>query len=308
LIHHEYAVEPKVIGSNWQNFRYILEKFGFDKGRLIAEFPRQVWFREVYNAASGFPPTQRARLEILLKQARGTKVIRTGRPYNQNLDWLSNALTEHQRLPFQAIIAQENGGGSEAVLLGEELDEQHPRMVVANPISVPRDAPSIASALSALLEHGSRVLVVDPFFDPFNGRYKSALRACLLAVKAGNPQTVCEIHYRYHVKASSPTDIERAAWHLFPGLIPDGMSIKIFCWKEKDGGADFHARYLLTEKGGIAVDAGFSAEGAHQMTDMHRMDAASCIERAAAFDKAATVYELIGNVLLISAAGQVTHA
>ena len=34
------------------------------------------------------------------------------------------------------------------------------------------------------------------------------------------------------------------------------------------GGEDFHSRYLLTDKGGIRIDAGFSAEGDHQTTDM----------------------------------------
>jgi hypothetical protein len=44
------------------------------------------------------------------------------------------------------------------------------------------------------------------------------------------------------------------------------MKVTIFCRRQKDGGQDFHARYLLTERGGIAVDAGFSAEGDHQTT------------------------------------------
>ena len=29
---HEYAVEPEAIGSDWKTFRYLLEKFGFDRG------------------------------------------------------------------------------------------------------------------------------------------------------------------------------------------------------------------------------------------------------------------------------------
>jgi hypothetical protein len=50
-------------------------------------------------------------------------------------------------------------------------------------------------------------------------------------------------------------------------MIPDGLKVTIFCWRQKTGGADFHARYLITDKGGIAVDAGFGADGAHQTTD-----------------------------------------
>jgi hypothetical protein len=38
---YEYAIEPRAIGSSWATFRYIIEKFGFDKGRLISEFPRR---------------------------------------------------------------------------------------------------------------------------------------------------------------------------------------------------------------------------------------------------------------------------
>jgi hypothetical protein len=49
------------------------------------------------------------------------------------------------------------------------------------------------------------------------------------------------------------------------------MFVTIYCWREKNGGADFHARHLLTKKGGIGIDAGFSAEGNHQTTDVHLM-------------------------------------
>ena len=50
------------------------------------------------------------------------------------------------------------------------------------------------------------------------------------------------------------------------------MTVTIYRWRQKPGGADFHARYLLTDRGGIRVDAGFSAEGASQTTDMTLMD------------------------------------
>jgi hypothetical protein len=307
-MHHEYAVEPRVMGSSWQTFRYLIEKFGFDKGRLIAEFPRKAWFRDVYDAASGFSPTQRTRLEILLKEARGTKVIRSGRPYDHNIGWFPNALTEHQRLPFRAIIAQENADGNAVVLVADEMDEEHALMLAPSSMSIPRDAGSISTALSTLLAYGSTILIVDPFYDPFNQRYRDALRECLRVVKAQNPAAVCEVHYRYHPDAPSPVEIEREARNIFPGVIPDGMSIRVYCWKERAGGADFHARYLLTDLGGVGVDAGFSAEGSHQTTDMHRMDTSFCQDRVAAFDRAATIYELFEPVLLITAAGQVTHA
>jgi hypothetical protein len=307
-MHYEYAVDPRVMGSSWQMFRYLIEKFGFDRGRLISEFPRKAWFREVYEASNAFSPTQKARLEIMLKAARGTKVIRSGRPYDDIIAWLPNALTEHRRAPFRAVIASENSNASNFVLVADEMEEEHPLMLAPSTVATPRDPVSIATALRALIIYGSSILIVDPFFDPTKQRYKEFLREFLRVVKENNSTVVCEIHYRSHPNALTPEDIERHAKNVFPGVIADGMTIKFYCWKEKDGGADFHARYLLTDKGGIGVDAGFSAEGRHQTTDMHRMELASCQERVAAFERTATIYELVEPVLLITSTGQVTHA
>lgn len=39
------------------------------------------------------------------------------------------------------------------------------------------------AALSGFLEHGSRILFVDPFFNTFNQRYKSSLTGCLRIAK-----------------------------------------------------------------------------------------------------------------------------
>jgi hypothetical protein len=83
------------------------------------------------------------------------------------------------------------------------------------------------------------------------------------------------------------------------------MFVTIYCWREKNGGADFHARHLLTKKGGIGIDAGFSAEGNHQTTDVHLMSFKLSQEKIRAFAGAATDYELVEPVLRISSDGHV---
>jgi hypothetical protein len=304
---YEYAVEPRAIGSSWETFRYVIEKFGFDKGRLISEFPRR-WFREVYNATAGFTDIQKKRVEEALNQARKNKVVRCHRPYDPNAgDWLHNALTEHQRSPFRAIIALQNPAGEAVVLSTSDLDELNPLMAVPHDCAIARDAASIAAALKELLHFGANILFVDPFFDPYSARYKSTLRECLGIVKSLNPGAGCEIHYRHHDNKPSPADIEREVANLFIGIIPADMTVTIYCWREKKGGADFHTRYLLTDKGGISVDAGFSAEGDHQTTDMHLMSFELTEQKLRAFARNATDYELVEPVLRIAANGYVEH-
>ena len=51
------------------------------------------------------------------------------------------------------------------------------------------------------------------------------------------------------------------------GFLPVGTSITLHAWQERTGGEDFHARDLLTDVGGINVEAGFSAEHGGENVD-----------------------------------------
>ena len=304
---YEYAVEPQAIGSSWQTFRYVIEKFGFDKGRLVCQFPTS-WFSDVYQAAKSLPPVQKKRIEVSLNQAkvRKNKVVRCGRPYDPSPGtWLENALVEHRREPFHAIIAAENPGGDEAVLCTDELNEDHVLMAVPHECAVPRDVKSLVAALYEMLCFGSRIVFVDPFFDLYNSRHQSIIVKCLDVVKQRNSGAICEVHYRDRERGHSNVELERDAAVLFKDIIPEGMMLKVFCWREKDQGEDFHARYLLTDKGGIRVDAGFEPIGAHQRTDMALMDFDLSQEKLGALDRDANVYEPVGPVIQVLFDGRV---
>jgi len=172
----EYAVEPQAIGSSWETFRYVIEKFGFDRGRLISQFPKH-WFRDVYDATAGLPPMQKKRVEEALSQARKNKVVRSQRPYDGEAgNWLHNAVTEQQRSPFRAIIASQNPNGEDFILLPGDLDETHPLLAVEHDCPVARDAHSIAAAMKEFLQFGSRIVFVDAFYSPYRAEYKSTFR------------------------------------------------------------------------------------------------------------------------------------
>lgn len=301
----EYAVEPQAIGSSWKNLRYLIEKFGFDRGRLISRFPKK-WEKKVIQAAkeAGVPDIKMA---SIVERLRNTNlaVVDLGRPYEPEMSWIGNALTEHQRVPFHAIIAQQNQDGNAAVLPVADIDEHQPLMAVSQDRAVSREAEAIAGALSGFLRVSTRILFVDPFFDPYNDRYKSTLRECLAVVKADNPTAACEIHYRYHDKKPTNSELEREAASLFNGVIPEGLAISVYCWRERKGGADFHARYLLTDLGGVGIDTGFSAEGGHQTTDMHLMSVVLSRAKLNAFARDATDFELVAPILEIRSDGSV---
>lgn len=306
-MHSEYAVEPAAISADWRTCKYISEKFGFDRGRLLSLFPK-TWLALAVEAAEHLPDLERKRVTEALIRTKNYGSIKAGRPYDPGLgDWIANALSDHQRKPFRGIIAREDQSNVPAIVQVDDVEDNHPLIATPTSRAVARDASSLSSAVSGLLRNSKKIAFVDAFFDPFSPRYKSTLRACLNIVRSDNAEAACEIHYRHHPNKACQPEIEREATNLFRGVIPDGMAVTIYCWKQKQGGADFHARYMLTERGGISVDAGFSAEGSQQNTDMHLLTQALSQERLAMFTPAATVFELVAPILRIDSAGAATR-
>lgn len=305
----EYAIEPRAIGSNWQNFRYLIEKFGFDRGRLISRFPKK-WEREVIEAAqqSGIGDVRLKSLVSRLQHVKTTALIPSGRDYDPSAgDWLDNALRQQTVQPFHAIIALENRGNRAFILVADDVDETSPLMVAPSNWEVSRVGTDLAAAMAPLLRSSRDVLFIDRYFNLEDARYRETLKASLAIVAAGGIDGArCEIHYGEHDRRPPSRIVEKNAGRWLAGVIPDGMSIKLFGWKEKARGNDFHARYLLTDRGGMNVEAGFSAEGAHQKVQLALLDSNFCQEKLAAFSRSSTQYELIKPVLEIFSDGKVS--
>jgi hypothetical protein len=302
---YEYAVEPAAIAADWKTCVYIAEKFGFDRGRLLSLFPRK-WLRLAIEAANDLAPTEKARVTEKVIQLQRNASIRSGRNYDPTRAWLQNALAHQITDPFHAIIADTNPTSDPSVLLVGDLDETNPLIEVPHDAAVARDVPALVAAMKLLLRTADTVLFVDAYYDPFNTKYQDTLRACLKVVHGSNPNATCEIHHLDHAKCPPMDAIKREAKIKFAGVIPNGMGIRIVRWREKQGGEDFHARFVLTNKGGVGIDAGLSAEGNHQTTIMHLISGNLVGQRIKALTRGATVYELVEPILCVDASGTVS--
>lgn len=299
----EYAVEPKALASSWQNFRYLFEKFGYDTGRVISRFPKD-WAKEVYRAAAVLPPSERKKIEVALASANTTCLVRAARTYDSPAsDWGVNALAEHRRTPFHGIIALQNPCNDPSILVPDETDDSHPLMKVRRDLKVQRDAPSLLGAISPLLLYGSRIVFVDPFFDLFSPRYQATFKLAFEFLAEHNPGAICEIHY---TSEKPDTHVIEREWPAKARLfMPAETRAIMHCWKEKRDGEDFHARFLGSDKGGLTIDGGFSAEGAHQTTNVQLMTSALLRERLQQLEINAGVYDLVSPVIEVAGTGAV---
>ena len=305
---YEYAVEPKAIGASWDSFKYLIEKFGFDRGRLISRFPKK-WGHEVIETArqSGISEVKFKSLVDKLDNAKKRALIPSGRHYDPVTgDWLDNAIEQHTLDPFHAIIASENRGDKNFILIAEDIVEETPLMKTRTDWGVERTGEALAEAMSPLLKFSNKILFLDPYLDIREPRYKETLKASLAIVAAHHSSNFqCEIHFCTHDSRPSTEFIIGNATDWLSGVLPESLSILLFCWEVKADGDIFHDRYLVTDRGGMGLGAGLSSESAHQKVHLYLLEPETCREKLVAFERDSTVYELVEPILEISSDGEV---
>lgn len=273
MILHEYAVEPAAL-VGWEAFRYLTEKFGFHQGRLISNFPSK-WVRELIQACDGLPDVEKKRIVEKLSHPdfKRTRLISGARLYDPAKEWLINAEEQHDKKPFHAIISRTNPRVHGAVLVASTIDEHTPLMNVPREDKFVRSAAILSKQLRLLLENSREILFVDAHFDPRRPKWRNPLAEWLrVAVKNGNTLARCEYHLANDETKLSAHLFRQACEKWLPGIVPRSLRLKLVRWHERDRGEKFHARYILTEIGGIRIDVGLDEGEPGETTDVSLMD------------------------------------
>ncbi|MGA9007496.1 MAG: SOS response-associated peptidase family protein, partial [Xanthobacteraceae bacterium] len=113
---------------------------------------------------------------------------------------------------------------------------------------------------------GSPALTIAGLSDEWRDKTTSeTLKSCTMIITEPN-KFVPDIHDRMPVLPREPGFdpwlMARPDWN---AQASDHMAGISGCLR-LGGGADFHARYLLTDRGGLRIDAGFSTDAAGQKT------------------------------------------
>lgn len=287
---YEYAVEPELLNS-WERFRYLTEKFGVSQGRLISRFPKK-WKRLVYHALQACPEIERKRIEERLTNIDSRMMKRTY-DWDTELDWLANAEVEHGKRPFHAILASVNPRNNSAVLMESNLDEDNQEWSVNRGRVVSRTAADLAIAVAPLLRIASELIFVDPHFDPYKPRSRSALREYLRYIytdRVGIQISRIEFHTQFNDRVGR---FGEECNQRFCHLIPAGLRLKIVRWRERQDGDGLHNRYILSDRGGISLAWGLDEGTASQTDDLILLDDAIYQKRWAQYCSATPAFDLV---------------
>ena len=260
----EFAVEPALLGD-WNEFRYLHEKFGFSKARLIAEFPKK-WRAMVYASASTFTPAQKKKLELWLKK-KESFLVRSGREYTSD-NWLlsAEAADREEGQAFHAILADENPRNHTKVIIPyDEPIEDHPQFFCPRECFMPRTPQGFIDVCRVTLKNARHIILVDPKFNGA-GRWGQSVKALFGGIRRDIP--VATTLY------TSVTSLESECHRIgdikeFNGYIPTGCKLEIVLL-EYDNRKD-HNRLLLTESCGIkfpwGLDTGSGSEDLVNLLD-----------------------------------------
>ena len=258
----EYAVEPKAIVVNWENAKYLLENFGLEQGRLISKFPDD-WSNQVLNAAKNWKSVEKLRLIEKLKRVKKVIFSVKHRKFlHRGGQWLEQVLKQHELDPFHAIIVVEKPTEyNPAIVAVSEIEEDHKLFRVDRTQKIQRVGSEIANALEEFLKSAKILLFIDPYFNDLE-KYRETLGACLKLLQRDKLNEInCEVHHSNENFGYKMQDRINVNKKVINGVIPQGLSVDFYTWREKDLGEDFHDRYLLTDRGGVTLGAGFSEEG-----------------------------------------------
>jgi hypothetical protein len=259
----EFAVDPATL-STWQSYRYTIEKFGVEHGRLIATFPKY-WQTLVYKACSECKDVERKRIVESLTKI-DCKLLNRGRPYGTAPTWLLNAEAEHLRESFHAIIAATNPRNRAYVKLWEDLSENDDCFKVERERAVPRTVQDLAACVDMLFQGSKEILFVDPHFDPDRSRYRSTLKEFvrIATIKGSRPQRI-EFHLGNKCEQKR---FRNNCEQFLVSILPRGVTVTFFRWEQIDQGDHLHARYILTDIGGLHFDSGLDAGELGETTDV----------------------------------------
>lgn len=300
----EIAVDPDAIRT-WRDFQLVWSKMGFAKGRLIACFPDkgpdrdrkdQSWAWRVLESIkrnkldSGKTPKIR---ELLIQESK-FRLTKRGRRFDHNEPWTSNAAREHREQPFAALILNETAPGNFHCTLDELETEACPACLLHDQhvASLPKQPDKFADALFPMLRHAKELRFVDPYFLKnsdslegfrFSSKHASVVREIAKKLHSIHrvPQTV-EFHLR---DTGCDVEDQLAAFTSQIGKsLPQSWTAKAYLWREQEEGRRFHARYILTDIGGVGSEYGLDkGRNDLDLTDLYLLPETLRIERTMDF-------------------------
>jgi hypothetical protein len=301
----EYAVDPATLGR-FGPMWLLLEQISVPQGRIVVEFPKKGWTRLVYDAmnTADCPDMEKKKLvEKLNRLKRSLGTFRGLREYPSGVAWLEAALQVNSVRKFDAILTDQCSveNQSDNRLSPIDATADNPLWTVGSP-PIPRTPEQIAECIAPLARISKEWLLVDPYLDASKGRLNVLREILSKGLLPDSRIRRIELHsWKRHDAKIAAEKLDQLQVKLDPlareNRMGEGLTapIRIFLWEAGDSGDVMHARYFLTERGGIRIDYGMATGEPGQTTDVQLLDQATYERRWRDFQPGEEAFKLVAS-------------
>lgn len=251
-----FAVEPSSC-ENAAELKLLMKCFGPEAGRYMLAFPmgwRQL-ILEYFSAATYF---ELERVKTVLRRAKEEMQVVDDKsiPYDGGRDWGGNALFALDGAHLHGVVfSREKHHDHHCIFTMDTLDlsPTAEERIEATPQEITR-------VCKVLLASSSDVLLIDPYLNPCQDKYKKVLSKMMRVIESSALCRRVEMWARYKSVIDKPgnkSDLESALTCLRKESGLSSKSKLEMILVDDEFSERMHGRYLLTNRGGVRLDQGF---------------------------------------------------
>lgn len=254
----ECAVEPEVM-AEWRHFQSLHGDFGIGQGRLLCQFPSK-WRKEVLQAVQRLEQDGRnspmQSLKIIDQFQHGAfrrGLVPSFREFSNDGSWIENA--RNQTIPFDVIIHSGTPSSDRELCAGEFLRTDTPYARTRQ-----KEVQRIAAELIEVGWQGfcraKEIFLIDPYFNPSAAKFGEVLGSFLTRLeREGCLPKRLEVHTE--LPRVYDAGVQKRNWERWAeSHLPSDWKLKISHWETLETGGRMHARYILTDIGGLDYNWG----------------------------------------------------
>ena len=286
-----FAIDPEVLNS-YENIRYLLEKFGYDKGALIPQVPKN-WHALVFHGCekSSLSDKEFSLITELLTESKELCCVKMGSlNYKNTLSWLDNIKSEFIREKVSHVISNTDSINYGIIDFFNKDNRSILKKLFDNcrDIEIKRTAIEIAEVSKYLIKKEKEIIFVDPYFYLAKesrtdsslvriNRYINVIKAFvdLVGSQKNKPKIIINCVYE-EFEGDNDISLTEEYKNILQIYINNDWRFQFNRWSKNESSIDYHARYLLTSKGGLRYDRGFVQP--EDLSEREKFTDVSCLD------------------------------
>lgn len=261
-----YAVSPNACDSV-SELRLLFSNFGPYSGRYILTYPLfQDWQAYLIKKFEYAGDIERERLKLALKRAQENCAFldKIGLPWSAEHSWIENAFELWKAKSRLDKIFSSDEEFEQMKLLDRDallalIKSSESEIYGSTDAQIDTTAECYWDAAKILCMHSHNIFIIDPYFNPLNIYRKKIFLKFLEEFSHFRKISEVSFFVRHTQLASSDVETEEIK-ELIKNIIKKSnknMTITLNLVEDDRSNDKLHARYLVTNKGGLKFDQGF---------------------------------------------------